>query len=111
KFDAIKFNCWDMCRAHIIIYEALMEDSTDQIFGFTHVGDGSGSTTAHVTSWNPIDFARLLKWGETGTQYSNNAMGEISMVVITTLDELLHRSSSTTKNRQFTLASATERNN
>ncbi|XP_034839359.1 clavesin-1 [Maniola hyperantus] len=64
KFNAVKFNCWDMCRAHIIVYEALMEDSTDQIFGFTHVGDGSGSTTAHVTSWNPIDFARLLKWGE-----------------------------------------------
>lgn len=53
-----------MCRAHIIVYEALMEDSIDQIFGFSHVGDGSGSTTAHVTTWNPIDFARLMKWGE-----------------------------------------------
>lgn len=64
KFDATKFSCWDMCRAHIIVYEALMEDSIDQIFGFTHVGDGSGSSTAHVTTWNPIDFARLMKWGE-----------------------------------------------
>lgn len=53
-----------MCRAHIIVYEALMEDPTDQIFGVSHVGDGSGSTTAHVTTWNPIDFARLMKWGE-----------------------------------------------
>lgn len=64
KFDATKYNCWDMCRAHVIIYETLMEDPIDQIFGFSHVGDGSGSTTAHVTTWNPIDFARLMKWGE-----------------------------------------------
>nr|XP_026500783.1 clavesin-1 [Vanessa tameamea] len=64
KFDASKFGCWDMCRAHVVVYETLMEDPTDQIFGFTHVGDGNGSTTAHVTTWNPIDFARLIKWGE-----------------------------------------------
>ncbi|XP_045458193.1 clavesin-2 [Melitaea cinxia] len=64
KFDATKFGCWDMCRAHMIVYEALMEDPIDQIFGFTHVGDGFGSTTAHVTTWNPVDFARLIKWGE-----------------------------------------------
>ncbi|XP_041986718.1 retinaldehyde-binding protein 1 [Aricia agestis] len=64
KFNATKFTCWDMCRAHCVVYETLMEDPTEQILGFVHVGDGSGSTTAHVTSWNPLDFARLLKWGE-----------------------------------------------
>lgn len=46
-----------------------MEDPIDQIFGFTHVGDGFGSTTAHVTTWNPVDFARLIKWGE--VRYNN----------------------------------------
>ncbi|CAG9558330.1 unnamed protein product [Danaus chrysippus] len=64
KFDPIKYSCWDMCRAHVVVYESLLEDPNDQVFGFTHVGDGSGSTTSHVTAWNPIDFARLLKWGE-----------------------------------------------
>ncbi|XP_045509997.1 clavesin-1 [Colias croceus] len=64
KFNATKFTCWDMVRAHLVVYETLMEDSTDQVQGFVHVGDGSGSSKTHVTSWNPVDFARLLKWGE-----------------------------------------------
>ncbi|KAI5647042.1 CRAL/TRIO domain-containing protein [Phthorimaea operculella] len=64
KFNATKFNCWDMCRAHALVYESLMEDPVDQVCGFTHVGDGSGATAAHVTTWNPSDFARLMKWGE-----------------------------------------------
>lgn len=32
--------------------------------GYVHVGDGSGVTGAHITTWNPTDFARLIKWGE-----------------------------------------------
>ncbi|CAF4751536.1 unnamed protein product [Pieris macdunnoughi] len=64
KFNISKFTCWDMVRAHIVIYETLMEDQTDQIHGFVHVGDGMGSSKTHVTAWNPIDFARLIKWGE-----------------------------------------------
>lgn len=53
-----------MCRVHTLIYESLLEDPLDQICGFTHVGDGGGVTGAHVTAWNPTDFARLMKWGE-----------------------------------------------
>ncbi|VVD02790.1 clavesin-2 [Leptidea sinapis] len=64
KFDATKYTCWDMVRAYVIIYEALMDDPTDQVFGFVHVGDGSGSSKSHVTVWNPVDFARFIKWGE-----------------------------------------------
>ncbi|XP_072930560.1 clavesin-2 [Epargyreus clarus] len=64
KFNANKFTCWDMCRIHILVYETLLEDPQDQIFGFVHVGEGTGVTTAHVTAWNPTDFARLMKWGE-----------------------------------------------
>ncbi|CAH0703474.1 unnamed protein product [Spodoptera exigua] len=64
KFNAHKYNCWDMCRAHLLVYESLLEDSMDQICGYVHVGDGSGVTGAHITTWNPTDFARLLKWGE-----------------------------------------------
>lgn len=64
KFNASKYSCWDMCRAHVLIYESLMDDPLDQTCGFTHVGDGSGVTSAHIVSWNPTDFARLMKWGE-----------------------------------------------
>ncbi|XP_028170831.1 clavesin-1-like [Ostrinia furnacalis] len=64
RFNASQLTCWDMCRVHTMIYESLLEDPLDQICGFTHVGDGSGVSGAHVTAWNPTDFARLMKWGE-----------------------------------------------
>ncbi|XP_075990654.1 clavesin-1-like [Anticarsia gemmatalis] len=64
KFNAHKYNCWDMTRAHILVYDSLLEDSLDQMCGYVHVGDGSGVTGAHITTWNPTDFARLIKWGE-----------------------------------------------
>ncbi|KAM3968984.1 retinaldehyde-binding protein 1 [Aphomia sociella] len=64
KFNANKMTCWDMCRVHALIYESLLEDPIDQICGFAHVGDGSGVTGAHITAWNPTDFARMMKWGE-----------------------------------------------
>ncbi|XP_068618448.1 retinaldehyde-binding protein 1 [Battus philenor] len=64
KFNANKYTCWDMCRVHVVVYESLLEDPTDQILGFIHVGDGSGVTASHITAWNPTDFARIIKWGE-----------------------------------------------
>lgn len=64
KFAATKFTCWDMCRAHMVVYESCMDDPIDQICGYTHVGDGCGVTGAHITAWNPSDFARIMKWGE-----------------------------------------------
>ncbi|RVE51042.1 hypothetical protein evm_004333 [Chilo suppressalis] len=64
KYNPSKMTCWDICRVHCTIYESLLEDPIDQICGFTHVGSGGGVTGAHVTAWNPTDFARLMKWGE-----------------------------------------------
>ncbi|CAK1588646.1 unnamed protein product [Parnassius mnemosyne] len=64
KFNANKFTCWDMCRAHFVVYESLLDDPADQILGFTHVGDGTGVSAAHITAWNPTDFGRIMKWGE-----------------------------------------------
>ncbi|XP_067646252.1 clavesin-2 isoform X2 [Eurosta solidaginis] len=51
-------------RAHFITYECLMEDQATQICGLVHVGDFSGVTTAHITNWNPTEFARVFKWSE-----------------------------------------------
>lgn len=36
----------------------------NQVLGFTHVLNMSGVTAAHVTNWNPRDFSRSLRWGE-----------------------------------------------
>ncbi|XP_004525459.1 alpha-tocopherol transfer protein-like [Ceratitis capitata] len=54
----------DQARAHFLTYECLMEDQATQICGLIHVGDFSGVTTAHVTNWNPTEFARVFKWSE-----------------------------------------------
>lgn len=54
----------DQAKAHFLTYECLMEDQETQITGLSHVGDFAGVTTAHVTNWNPTEFARVFKWGE-----------------------------------------------
>lgn len=53
-----------MAKAHFIVLETLLEDPENQVLGFTHVCDITGITAAHITNWNPSDFARILKWGE-----------------------------------------------
>lgn len=54
----------DQARAHFLTYECLMEDQATQICGLVHIGDFSGVVTAHVTNWNPTEFARFFKWSE-----------------------------------------------
>lgn len=63
-FDPKKYSSMDQAKAHFLTYEYLMEDPQTQVLGLTHVGDFSGVTTAHVTNWNPTEFARLFKWSE-----------------------------------------------
>lgn len=63
-FNAKQYTSMDQAKAHFLTYEYLMEDPQTQVVGLTHVGDFSGVSTAHVTNWNPTEFARLFKWGE-----------------------------------------------
>lgn len=53
-----------MAKIHVITYETLLEDPETQVLGLTHVGDLKGITAAHITCWNPNEFARLVTWGE-----------------------------------------------
>lgn len=42
-----------------------MESQEEQILGVVHVGDFTGASTSHVGLWkNPVEFLKLLKWGE-----------------------------------------------
>lgn len=63
-FNAKQYTSSDQAKAHFLTYEFLMEDPQTQVLGLTHVGDFSGVTTAHITNWNPTEFARIFKWGE-----------------------------------------------
>lgn len=53
-----------MAKAHILAFETLLEEPENQVLGITHIGDLAGISGAHVSCWNPSDFARILKWGE-----------------------------------------------
>uniref|UniRef100_A0A1L8DZ54 Putative phosphatidylinositol transfer protein sec14 n=1 Tax=Nyssomyia neivai TaxID=330878 RepID=A0A1L8DZ54_9DIPT len=64
NFDPSRHCSADMARAHFITYETLLEDPENQILGFTHIGDMSGVSAAHITCWNVTEFARIMKWGE-----------------------------------------------
>lgn len=54
----------DQSRAHYLTYECLMDDAQTQVTGIVEIGDFSGITAAHITNWNPTEFARILKWTE-----------------------------------------------
>lgn len=42
-----------------------MESQEEQILGVIHIGDFAGASTSHVSVWrNPLEFLRMLKWGE-----------------------------------------------
>lgn len=52
-------------KAHWIVYESLLESQEEQIMGLVHIGDFAGASASHVGLWkNPVEFLKLLKWGE-----------------------------------------------
>jgi hypothetical protein len=67
--DPYKFSCSDMAKAHVLTYEALLEDEVNQVYGFSHVSDLAGVSAAHVTLWSPSEFATAVKWGEVRKNY------------------------------------------
>lgn len=63
--NGIQFTHADQVKAHWVVYETLMESQEEQILGVVHVGDFHGASTSHVSLWkNPLEFLKLLKWGE-----------------------------------------------
>ncbi|XP_063697975.1 clavesin-2-like [Culicoides brevitarsis] len=64
NFNAHKYTSSDMAKVHFLTYETLLCEPTNQILGFTHIGDFNGLSVSHVTMWNPTEFSRILKWAE-----------------------------------------------
>lgn len=59
-----------MAKLHCLAYESFLDEEETQIFGFNHIGDGTGVSPAMVTIWSPTEFATLFKWGE--VRFSRN---------------------------------------
>ncbi|KAH8302255.1 hypothetical protein KR044_004513 [Drosophila immigrans] len=100
----------DQARAHFLTYECLMEDQETQITGLNHVGDFGGVTAAHVTNWNPTEFARIFKWGEQSLPMRHK---EVHLVNVPTtlkwlIDFVKNRLSAKMKNRVTTYGSEKE---
>lgn len=64
NFNPHIWNSSTQAKAHFIALETLLEDPENQVLGFTHICDMYGISTAHLTNWRPVDFGRILKYGE-----------------------------------------------
>jgi len=60
NMDPVKHSSSDAMRAHIMTFEALLEDEENQIRGFTYIFDCSGLTLSHLSIWTPQEVARIL---------------------------------------------------
>lgn len=73
--NGVQYTYADQVKAHWIVYEALMESQEEQILGVVHVGDFSGASASHVGMWkNPVEFLKLLKWGEQSVPLRHKAI-------------------------------------
>lgn len=71
----MKYTNNDQVKAHLLVYETLMESQEEQILGVVHIGDFSGASSSHVGVWrNPVEFLRLMKWGEQSIPLSHKAI-------------------------------------
>lgn len=50
----------DAMRAHIMTFEALLEEEETQLRGFTYIFDCSGITFSHLSIWSPAEVAKLF---------------------------------------------------
>ena len=71
----IKYNNSDQVKAHMMVYETLLESQEEQILGVVHIGDFAGASSSHVGIWrNPVEFLRIMKWGEQSLPLRHNAI-------------------------------------
>jgi len=47
-------------KAHIITFEALLEEEEDQLRGFTYIFDCSGLSLSHLSIWSPAEVGRVF---------------------------------------------------
>lgn len=73
--NGVEYEQADQVKAHWITIECCAESQEDQIVGLVHIGDFSGATMSHVSLWrNPVEFMRLMKWGEQSTPLRHKAV-------------------------------------
>ncbi|KAG8232673.1 hypothetical protein J437_LFUL009917 [Ladona fulva] len=79
KLDPFKYSNSDMAKAHLLVYESLLEEEENQVLGFTHIGDLKGICAAHLTLWSPSEFASIVKLGEQAVPMRHKEIHLINM--------------------------------
>lgn len=60
NLDPSRHTSSDAMRAHLITFEALLEDEETQIRGFTYIFDCSGISLGHLGIWTPSEVAKIF---------------------------------------------------
>jgi len=60
NLDPSRHSNSDAMRAHIITFEALLEDEENQVRGFTYIFDCSGLTLSHLSIWTPQEVGKVI---------------------------------------------------
>lgn len=61
RFDPYKYTAADMARVHSLVVESLMDDTENQIRGYSYVNDESGLLMGHVTMWSLTDIRNMTR--------------------------------------------------
>jgi len=60
NLDPTRHTNSDALKAHIITFEALLEEEEDQLKGFTYIFDCSGLSLSHLSIWSPAEVGRVF---------------------------------------------------
>jgi len=60
SLDPTRHSNSDAMRAHILTFEALLEEEDVQLKGFTYIFDCAGVSLAHLSIWSPSDVRKLF---------------------------------------------------
>jgi len=60
NLDPTRHTNSDALKAHIITFEALLEEEEDQLRGFTYIFDCSGLSLSHLSIWSPAEVGRVF---------------------------------------------------
>lgn len=60
NLDPTRHSNSDAMRAHILTFEALLQEEENQIRGFTYIFDCSGLTLSHLSIWTPQEVGKIF---------------------------------------------------
>ncbi|CAH0550192.1 unnamed protein product [Brassicogethes aeneus] len=110
SFDPHKFTSAHMIKVHSLVTEALMDDETNQINGYTYINDESGFQMSHISLWSLTDVRNILRCIQNTTpmRHKANHFLNISPTAIKLIEFAISLLNEKLKNRIFIYKSIEE---